>query len=129
MRIKHTVNVRVAEDSEMAELLFGKPDEAALVTVDSYTHVASGSLEVLADQTESLSLGDVSSVKGLFLRVDNDCLVNVNELGTFQLRKPSTQTGTTARLFIEGDITSVTVKAPVGSNVHGVYCVWGDVAA
>lgn len=129
IRVKHTVNVRVAEDANMDNLLFAPKADLAEVTVDSFDRVASGNFQVEADTTETLPTGDVAVVRGLYLRVDNDCLVNVNGLGTFQMRRSSSGAGVVAKLFLEGEISSVTIKAPVTSPVHGVWCVWGDPTA
>jgi hypothetical protein len=130
IRIKHKINVRVAEDTDMNNLLFAPKDDLAEVTIDAYEKVVSGTVKVLAAATEGLSFGDVTlPAKGLYLRVDSDCLVNINGLGTIQLRRSSTATGVVAKLAIEADINTVTITAPGGNDVRGVWCVWGDAAA
>lgn len=129
IRLKHKINVRVAEDADMNNLLFAPKDDLAEVTIDAYEKAVSGVIKVSANTTESLSLGDVATPKGLYLRVDNDCNVNINGLGNIQLRRSSTATGTTAKLAIEADISSVAITAPVGVDVRGVWCLWGDAAA
>lgn len=129
LRIRHKINVRVAEDADMDNLLFAPKDDLAEVTIDAYEKAVSGVIKISANTTESLSLGDVATPKGLYLRVDNDCNVNINGLGNIQLRRASTATGTTAKLAIEADISSVAITAPVGVDVRGVFCIWGDLAA
>lgn len=129
IRIKHKINVRVAEDTDMNNLLFAPKDDLAEVTIDGYEKSVSGVIKVPANTTENLSLGDVDTPKGLYLRVDNDCLVNINGLGDIQLRRSSTATGVVAKLAIEADITSVAITAPVGADLNGVWCLWGDAVA
>ena len=129
IRLKTKINVRIAEDTDMNNLLFAPKDDLAEVTIDGYEKSVSGVLKVDANTTEALSLGDVDTPKGLYLRVDNDCLVNINGLGNIQLRRSSVATGVVAKLAIEADITSVSITAPTTSDVRGVWAIWGDAVA
>lgn len=129
MRIKHKVNVRVGYDTDMNNLLFGPSDELSEVIIDAYSRVTSGLVRIAEDTTEDLPLGDVETVKGIYLKVNQDVQIVLND-GTdvIQLRKPTASTSVYARLFLEADITKVTITAPETLVVEGVYCVWGDSA-
>jgi hypothetical protein len=129
IRVKHTVNVRVAEDTDMNNLLFAPSKDLAEVIIDTYTKVVSGVLSVAAAATETLSLGDVATPKGIYLRVDGDCDVSINGGAAIALKRSSTATGTTAKLFLEATISSVAITAPAGVDIHGVWCLWGDASA
>jgi len=129
MRVQHTVNVQIAEDADMKNLLYGPNVSLSQVVIDAYQDQASGTFTVAGGTTESLNKGDVTSPRGVFLRVDNDCQVNINGLGNIQLRRGTAATGFTAKLFLEGEISSVAITAPVGADVHGTWCFWGDVAS
>lgn len=126
MRIKHKVNVQISEDTEGKNKLFCPDDDLSEVVLDGYETQWAGPFKVAGGTTEALSLGDVSAPKGCFLRVDNDCQVSLNGGAAIQLRKGSTLAGSTARLFLEADISSVQITAPGGTDVRGVFCVWGD---
>ena len=126
IRVKHKVNVRVAEDTDMANLLFAPSDDLAEVVIDSYERAVGGTFAIDADDTQTLPLGDVTLPRGLYLRVDADCKVNVNAMGDLQLRRASTLVGTTAKFFMEGEITSVVITSPTTAAVRGAWCVWGD---
>jgi len=129
MRIKHKVNVRVAQDADMYNLLFGPDDTRSEVTIDAYARMSSGMVKVPMNTNENLPLGDVTAVKGIFLQVNQDAVIKLNG-GTqeIQMRKPTTASTVYARLFLEGDINQVNIAAPVTADLEGVYCVWGDTA-
>ena len=129
MRVQHTVNVQIAEDADMKNLLYGPSVSLAQVVIDSYESQTGGTFTVAAGATESLKLGDVTAPRGVYLRVDNDCQVNINGLGPIQLRRGTGATGFTAKLFMEGEISSVAITAPVGTEIHGTWCFWGDLAS
>ena len=129
MRIKHKVNVRVASDTAMENLLFGPDDTLSEVTIDAYAKVASGLIKIAQNTNEDVPLGDVTAVKGIYLKVDQDVVVKLKGgAETIQLRKASSGASVYARLFLEADINQVNVAAPADADVTGVYCVWGDSA-
>lgn len=125
MRIKHKVTVRIAEDTLMKNLLFGPDDVLSEITVDDYVRQVSGLIAITAAGSEDLPLGDVTAVKGLYLRTDSDCVLKLNGgIETIQMRVPTN--GTYAKLFIEADITGVNITADAGGDLSGMFCAWGD---
>lgn len=127
MRVKHRGNVRIAEDTDMKNLLFGPDADLAEQVLDGFTKQASGVFTVTANTSENLSLGDLTTVKGLFLRVSVDCTIKLNgSADAIQLRRGGALSSNTARLLIEAEVSAVEVTAPVASDVSGVWCVWGD---
>lgn len=129
MRIKHKVNVQIASDADMYNLLFAPDDTRSEVVIDAFARMASGLVKVAATTNEDLPLGDVTAIKGIFLKVDQECEVKLNG-GTeiIQLRKPTTSSTVYARLFLEADISQVNINVPGADDLEGVYCVWGDTA-
>jgi hypothetical protein len=125
IRVKHKINVRVAEDTAMNNLLFAPKDDLAEVTIDAFDQMVNGTFFVDAGDTESLPLGDVVAAKGLYLRVDGDCKVDINGLGDINVVKASAATGTTAKLALEAEISSVAITAPALVAVRGVWAIWG----
>jgi len=126
MRLKHTVQVQAALDAAMKRALFKDDVAAATVQTDSFTGQANSVLSIAPATLESLSFGDVTLVRGLYLEVDLDAKVRLNgSTDVIQLRKAAD--GTKAKLFIEAEITAVTVENPGAESIlTGVFVVWGD---
>lgn len=129
MRIKHKVNVKIADDADMKDLLFSFDDTLSEVIIDGYTKQASGKFKILATENENLPLGDVEAVKGVYLKVSRDCILKLNG-GTeeIQLRRAGALSTNIAKFFIEADITQINLTAPATEDLVGTYCVWGDPA-
>ena len=130
MRIKHKVNVRIGDDSDMTDLLFAPDDTNAEVVIDGYERMVSGKLSIPLNTNEDVPLGDITAVKGIYIIVDQDVVVTLNGgAETIQLRKSGTESTVTAKLFLEADITQVNIAAPVLLDVVGTWCAWGDATA
>jgi hypothetical protein len=129
MRIKHKANVRVAEDADMKNILFGFDDALAEVLIDNYLTVASGKFSIDPADTEELSLGDITACKGIYLHVFGDAEVTLNDAAdSIQMHRAGVAVTDKAKLFVEAVITKVTVTAPADATITGVYCAWGDPA-
>lgn len=123
MRLKHSVYVQVGADTALNDKLFYLEAEQQAQQIDDFTSQASGTQAVAAGATESLSFGDVTAARGLYLRSDGDVNVDINGLGVIELKRQ----GTEAKLFLEAALTGVDVTNPSGDTpVNLVYCVWGD---
>jgi hypothetical protein len=134
MRIKHKVNVRIAEDADMNNLHFGPADTLSEVTIDAFVRTTSAKAVVAANTSEDLALGDISSIKGIYLFSDQPVVLKLNG-GTeeLQLQVPTTVGATAtspavAKFFMEGDINQVNVTAPADDAANITYAVWGDTA-
>lgn len=132
MRVRHEVLIHVSQDQDQQQTHFLRKETLSRITIDSFEKHASGDFKVLDTQSDTLSLGDIDAVKGIYLEAAADCDVYLNGSGDpIQLRKaPGVAGGAAAsyaKLFLECDITSVQVTASQGSDVSGVYVVWGDV--
>jgi len=67
----------------------------------------------------------VTLVRGLYLEVDKDAKVRLNgATDAIQLRVADG--AACAKLFLEGEITEVTVENPTEDALSGVYVCWGD---
>lgn len=121
MRVKQTVNIRVAEDTLMEQLIFGKTDSLAVVTHDEYDQQASGTINIEAASNEDVPLGDVDSISGVFLSVDQSCVLTLNGgVETINLVKP---TGGNAFFCMNGTITQINIATT--EALTGLFCIWG----
>lgn len=126
MRVKHKIKVNVAEDTDMKLKLFDRDDTLSEVIIDGYTQQSSGTLDVAAGVTEDISFGDVTLVKGFYLRVNQDIKLKFNGGSEeFQVRKSSSTSGVTAKFFAEMDFTQIEVIGHATEATSGVFCVWG----
>lgn len=126
MRIKHKVIVKIADDADMKDLLFSLDEQLSEVVIDAYTKVFSGKVTVALNTNENLSLGDIGAVKGIYLKVNKDCVVKLNTVTPgITLKRSGTLTSCFAKLFLEADITAINVAAPATEDTEVLYCVWG----
>lgn len=126
MRTKHKVYVKIADDADMKDGLFTPDDTLAEVILDVFHHQNSGTVHVAAGTTLTIPFGHVTAVKGCFLKLDNDCLLTLNDSTTdIQLRAQASY----AKFFLEGDLSKVEITAPAEDSVEGFFCVWGDLTA
>lgn len=127
MRVKHKVILQVAEDAALKNKLFDTDETLAEVIINTYARSCSGIMHVAALGTEAVPLGDVDAPKGLYLKADAACVININgSTDDIALVPGNTTAGATAKLFIEATITSVSVTAVAALNL--TYCLWGDSA-
>ncbi len=130
MRIKHTIRLQIARDTAMRRLLFSDDEQLAEKIIDNYQRHTQGHLSIAAGATESLSLGDVTSVKGMYLELDQDAYVRLNgSLDNIVMAKPPGASEDTAKLFLESTITAVEIENPTSSTLTGIYVMWGDATA
>lgn len=129
MRIKHKVNVRIADDADFKDFLFAPDDTLAEVIIDSYYRQSSGKFKIEMNTNEDISLGDITAVKGIYIRVNKDAQVTLNGGSEIiQLRRSGTTSSDYAKLFLEADITAVNIAAPTTEDLEGMFCAWGDTA-
>lgn len=125
LRIRHTVNVRVARDEDMKLGLWLPDLTLSEVVLDEYERAASGSLNIAAAVTESVPLGDVDAVRGLYLEIVGTANVRIN--GSLDNIAMSQQDATKpAKLFIEALISQVQIENTGTTDLDGFFCVWGD---
>jgi len=125
MRLKHTVQVQLALDTNMKRALFKDDQTAATIQTDTFASQVNSVLLVSATSQESLSFGDVTIARGLYLELSGDAKVYLNgSTDAIQMRKAS-DTGK-AKLFLECEITEVSVKNEGETDISGVYVCWGD---
>lgn len=123
IRVKHKVGVNIGLDTGMKDTLLVTDDTLSEVILDGFDHAVSNIISVDALATEALSLGDLTTVRGLYLKVNADCIVRLNG-STDDIQLKVGGTGQPAKLFLEATITQVEVEAIAA--LTGVYCLWGD---
>ena len=125
MRLKHTVQVQLWQDTAGRRKLFDDSATAALTDSSGFDRAANSLLSIDADDTESLTFGDVTLVKGIYLEVDQEVQVTINGASDYlQLRLADG--ATKAKLFLEADISSVSIENTSDDVCTGCYCAWGD---
>lgn len=127
---KHELVMDVAQDSGGKFKEFERPRDTSVVDKsDFWDKVHGGNFTVADAGSDSLSLGDVTSpAKGLYLEVSGDCDITLNGLPSpLQVRRTAKEVSQLSKLFLECDITSVTVtNQQAGQAIRGTYRVWGD---
>lgn len=127
MRISHKVILKIGDDTAFKDLLFQTDEALAEQVIDAFDGQASGKINIAASGTEALNFGDITTVKGIFIKLDGDADIDVNTLGDIPLRRATTTSGVKAKFFMEGDITSISLTNVSGTDVlTGVYCAWGN---
>ena len=128
MRLKTTVRVQAFLDTTMKRALFNDDATLSQMQTDGYTKQANSVLSIAPEATESLSFGDVTLVKGLYLEVDQEAKVRVNGGDALQMRMAVG--ATKAKLFLEADVSQVTVEnTDDTAALTGFMCCWGDPTA
>ena len=130
MRVKANLELQVATDTEMNNLLFERTKESlnALIRNDCNAQNSGvARLSASGGGTPSFTpdLGDIVTGKVLFLQVDKECTVVLN--GGADDTKLTPEGAYQAQLFLHGEFTA----APVITNVHTTevctltYCLVG----
>lgn len=129
IRVKTKANVIVSLDKDGLEKLFGLNDAAAETILDGFTEVVSGKAALASAASLTVGLTSIADVRGIYLRVTGAAAVVINGSNTpIQLRPgivgPATVKAPTAKVLIEGIISSVVVTA--GEDLEVSWAAWGD---
>jgi hypothetical protein len=112
----------------MKRYLFKDDQTLATVQTDSFAKEMNSILAVTMSGSYTLSFGDITLVRGLYLELDQDALVAIKGAAPIQMRKLAD--GTVAKLFIEAEINQVIVTNPSATTaMNGIVCAWGDPTA
>ena len=128
MRIKLLCNPKIYDDTDEKHALFVLDSDLIESVIDGMLRQASGRVNIALSATENLPLGDVATVRGVYIRAAGDFNVILNG-GTdiLQVRRPDTATGRNAHFLFEGIITQVNItNASATAALDGLYCVWGE---
>lgn len=127
MRIKHTIRLQIARDQEMRRLLYSDDAQLSEKVIDGYEKHVQGHIAIAAAATESLCLGDITAVKGLYLELDQNAYVRLNgSLDNIVVAKPPSASEDTGKLFLEADINAVEIENPTANPLTGLFVMWGD---
>ena len=130
IRIKHRVWVHAYEDTLGKDKLFAPDAELSEVISDGFDKSTSGKISVAASGNENINLGDITAVKGIWLKLDGEASLKINgSSDEIQLRlEPAGVAGGTAfaKFFIEADISSINVVNDSAAVISGSFCCWGD---
>lgn len=125
--IKRTTNARLYEDATEKDCLFAQPDSRATVTVDTVERYVSGKFSVAASGSEALSLGDVTTGRGVYIRFDGNAQIQLNGGADTIDIEPETTAQSTGTFFMTGPVSAVQVLNPSATTaLTGTYVIWGD---
>jgi len=124
MRLKHTIQIEIARDELMKRKLFSDDPQLAQVVIDTFQRQTNSHLSIAPSTIESLPLGDIDAVYGLYLETDADCLVRFD--GSVDWIQMKANDGV-AKLFVEASIATIEVhNTDATETLSGLYCAWGD---
>lgn len=130
IRVKHIVALQISRDTDGDQKLFYPEVSAETVITDGFERMTSTVIAIAAAGTEALNLGDVTTVRGIYIEVDRDCNLRINgSSDDIPLKIPPSVTagGSRAKVFLEATITAVTIEnLDVSNALSGVCVVWGD---
>lgn len=129
LRLKHRVFVQIAQDTAMKVKRFHPDPDLAEVVYDVFERQMNSDLSIVASGSQSLTFGDVTLVKGLYLELNGPAEVKLNGSADAMVMTPllTGENAKPVKYFVEADITSVVVENTDSENaLTGVYCVWGD---
>ena len=127
MRISHKAILKIGVDANFKDKLFETDETLAESIIDAFDGQKSGTFSIPGAASYTMKLGDLTAVKGMFLKFDADADVDINGLGDISVVRASTATGVKAKLLMEATITSVAVTNPDATvALTGVWCIWGD---
>ena len=134
IRILHTVNPRIFDDTDQKDCLFAPNEDLAEVLLDNFTLMTSGKFSIPASSAESIPFGDVTVVKGYYIQLQPSststllalATIDVNALGPLPFEPGAA--GKPAKTFHEGGpITSISIaNLDVALVLEGRFAVWGD---
>jgi len=126
IRVRHNVLVQISGDTSAKDKRYYPETQDTIV--DTMDRSSTKEIQVAGLASEVMNLHDIAAVKGMYLEVDGDIDLTIDGSATpVQLRKASTVTGTKARFFMEGAITSLTLDNTANATaVNGVLVLWGD---
>jgi hypothetical protein len=131
MRVKHTINPVVTEDTDGRSVLFGLDETTAETTLDGLQRAASGVTDLDDAEVFSIPYADVTDARGFFLRMDGgDFDLVINGGAVLQVRRAATGSGTvatSAKCLMDARTTSLQVTASGAGRL--TWCIWGDPVA
>lgn len=129
MRVRHKANVVIASDAAGKDKLYAPDDTLAEVVLDGFTEASSGTVQLALDGSFTVPFGGLATCRGVFLKATGgDFTVALNGLAPLSVKRGATAgsgaVATTARVFLEAQVTSVVVVA--GAALTLQYALWGD---
>jgi len=126
MRTKLKTNVIISNDADGKNVLFGFDDTLAEEVIDTYTRCVSGKFSVAPSGTEALPFGDVTLVKGLYVKADAGFNFVING-GADTFTSNAASTSGSSRVFLQADLSAFSVtNTDATAALTGIWVAWGD---
>jgi hypothetical protein len=127
IHLQHLVLIQASRDADGKQKLFWGDEVADAVSLDSLDKLSTSLVSVAPLGVDTMTFGDIASVRGMSLEVSGACTVKLNGGAQVISLAPSAADGTKARLFLEGAITGLEITNPSATAVlTGVLVAWGD---
>lgn len=128
MRVQHTVNPKLSEDTAGDDCLLGFSDAAQVVTLDGFASATSDARNLLlADGEFTLPLTAITDVKGFWVRSSGDFDVSINGGALIRVERgyvDATTRASSSRVLLEALVTDVKITPVADQRVH--WAAWGD---
>ena len=125
MRIRHKIYITIAREASENNYQWKPGDTQSEKIIDVYAKQDNHDFTVTAGNSEDLTFGDITAVKGFYLEVNGDCILRINgSTDDIQLRA----TSSTAKCAMECDISQLTIEAQA-ADITGTVVFWGDLAS
>lgn len=128
MRVEHQVTVQIHEDADARDGLWTPDKTVAKTVITNMQRMTSGRINLAGAAVETLALGDVASVRAVYLELDGNFNVVWNGgAEIFNFRLADTVAGRKARCFAEMLVTAISITNPSATvALNGRYVVYGD---
>ena len=130
IRVQHIVALQISRDTAGKQKLFYPETSEETLVIDGFDGEAHNTISIAASGTEAINLGDVSTVRGLYVEVDRDCNLRLNGSSDnipLKVAPGVTAGGDRAKVFLEASITEAEIENLDATNpLTGVTVVWGD---
>ena len=125
--VKHKIRLQIAKDSNFKTLRHQDSDTDSEVLLTAHDRDGGYGFTIAESPAEeAIVFGDVANVKGVYIEADQNIGLKINgSASAIMLAKGSTATGTLAKFFIEGTITSLTLVGASGATATGYIVFWG----
>lgn len=124
MRTKLKANVIISNDTDGKNVLFGYDDTLSQETIDTYTGCVSGKFSVASSTTYTLPFGDLSSVKGIYVKGDAAYDFSVN--GGAAITSNIASSSGSSKVLLQADLSSFSVTNNGSAALTGIWVAWGE---
>lgn len=125
VRVVHDLDVKILRGANSKRSLINRKSSTTNRTIDGYDAADTKTINIPAATQETILLGDVEAVRGLYIEVSAACTVFLNGSSDGIDLVPAGGVNDSAKLFLEASLTSLAINNPGVSDLTGIVAVWG----